>query len=297
MCKRNNARYWVLRISDKASGRTAFIGFGFRDRDTATELRSAVQDSLRFLDREREAKRLQALDAFDSDDPEVSSGTSAADDSGQANSRGGANAASASKLRLAEGQTLTLVMAGVTPERERARRSSAPKASSDAAAFASLALPPAPRPAAGKSSSSSSNNNNDDNDNNNNTNNNNNTRPPQQHGEGEDVDWGEFTAAAAAVEKTGEMAGRNEPDHTYERINQGAAAAAAAVVAVSAVAASADAGRPAVIGPEMPTVVVRRETNRQVPASEPEPPYWRADTAVAESSSSSSSSNSNSAEF
>ena len=62
------ARYWALRISDKTSGRTAFIGFGFRDRDTATELRSAVQDSLQFLDREREAKRLQALDGFDEDD-------------------------------------------------------------------------------------------------------------------------------------------------------------------------------------------------------------------------------------
>jgi len=124
----DSSRYWVLRIADKVTGRSAFIGFGFRDRDTATELRSAIQDSLRFLQREEESRRLQALADAAGADSEDQEGNDDAP-------------LPPSKLSLAEGQTIKIAVAGVDGTHNKHKKKHI--VSTEAEAFASIALPPA----------------------------------------------------------------------------------------------------------------------------------------------------------
>ena len=51
----DSSRYFVLRVVDDASGRHAFLGLGFRERDHASDFKLAVQESTRTRAREREA--------------------------------------------------------------------------------------------------------------------------------------------------------------------------------------------------------------------------------------------------
>jgi Protein of unknown function (DUF1681) len=51
----DSSRYFTLRIVSTANGREAFIGFGFRDRDQATDLREALQFYEAAMRREYEA--------------------------------------------------------------------------------------------------------------------------------------------------------------------------------------------------------------------------------------------------
>jgi hypothetical protein len=51
----DSSRYFTLRIVSTANGREAFIGFGFRDRDQATDLREALQFYEASMRREYEA--------------------------------------------------------------------------------------------------------------------------------------------------------------------------------------------------------------------------------------------------
>ena len=127
----DSSRYWVLRIEDKKSGRSAFIGFGFRERDTATELRTAVQDSLQFLARQKEAMRRQSQV-----DEEMKSLADQPD-----------APLPPSQLKLSDGETLTISMAGVTPPKATKKKKKTSDTKSESEVFASLALPPsAPKP-------------------------------------------------------------------------------------------------------------------------------------------------------
>jgi adaptin ear-binding coat-associated protein 1/2 len=51
----DSSRYFVLRILDDRSKREARIGFGFRDRDSATDFREALQYYVKSLQRQEEA--------------------------------------------------------------------------------------------------------------------------------------------------------------------------------------------------------------------------------------------------
>ena len=51
----DSSRYFVLRVVDDASGRHAFLGLGFRERDHASDFKLAVQEHQNARSREREA--------------------------------------------------------------------------------------------------------------------------------------------------------------------------------------------------------------------------------------------------
>ena len=51
----DSSRYFVVRIIDEKSGREARIGFGFRDREEATDFRESLQYYARSLKRQEEA--------------------------------------------------------------------------------------------------------------------------------------------------------------------------------------------------------------------------------------------------
>lgn len=102
----DSSRYWVLRIADKKKRRSAFIGFGVRERNTAIELRGAVQDSLRFLQREKESKRRQAL--IDTQFQER------CEETGTIDNKSKDDVPSNSKLQFAEGQTIKINVGGIS---------------------------------------------------------------------------------------------------------------------------------------------------------------------------------------
>lgn len=52
----DSSRYFVLRIVDEKSGREARIGFGFRERDEATDFRESLQYYMRSIQREEEGQ-------------------------------------------------------------------------------------------------------------------------------------------------------------------------------------------------------------------------------------------------
>ena len=53
----DSSRYFVLRVEDEASKRHAFLGIGFRSRDAASDLKMALADHERQLQRSAEAAR------------------------------------------------------------------------------------------------------------------------------------------------------------------------------------------------------------------------------------------------
>eukprot|EP00941_MAST-03F_sp_MAST-3F-sp1_P004142 g4142.t1 len=56
----DSSRYFVLRIEDKKTSRTALIGIGFRARDSAFSFQQSIQESIRFAKRQSKAMELQA---------------------------------------------------------------------------------------------------------------------------------------------------------------------------------------------------------------------------------------------
>ena len=94
----DSSRYFVLRIVDVASQRTAFIGIGFRERHTALRFKETLQDHCRFVLRQRVADAQAA--AFDA--------------SGVAQSK---------KFALAEG-TKIRIAAGLPPKQRKAKHAS-----------------------------------------------------------------------------------------------------------------------------------------------------------------------------
>ena len=57
----DSSRYFVLRIKDRASTKTALIGVGFRERDTAFDFKNVLNDYVRYLDRSATAEKLKTL--------------------------------------------------------------------------------------------------------------------------------------------------------------------------------------------------------------------------------------------
>ena len=57
----DSSRYFVLRIKDRASTKTALIGIGFRERDTAFDFKNVLNDYVRYLDRSATAEKLKTL--------------------------------------------------------------------------------------------------------------------------------------------------------------------------------------------------------------------------------------------
>ena len=48
----------ISRIRDVKSGRSAYIGVGFRERDTAFDFKSALNEYIRYMDRQRTAQKM-----------------------------------------------------------------------------------------------------------------------------------------------------------------------------------------------------------------------------------------------
>jgi len=59
----DSSRYYVLRIKDPASTRTTLLGVGFRERETAFDLKNVLNEYVRFVDRMDTAKRLAEMRA------------------------------------------------------------------------------------------------------------------------------------------------------------------------------------------------------------------------------------------
>ena len=59
----DSSRYFVLRVEDERSGRRAFLAFGVADRADAFSFKSALQDHVRYLERQREADARAAHEA------------------------------------------------------------------------------------------------------------------------------------------------------------------------------------------------------------------------------------------
>lgn len=55
----DSSRYFALRIKDDKSGREAFIGVGFRERNDAVNFRMSIEDYINSLKREEKAAELQ----------------------------------------------------------------------------------------------------------------------------------------------------------------------------------------------------------------------------------------------
>ncbi|CAM9871621.1 unnamed protein product, partial [Hapterophycus canaliculatus] len=53
--------YFVLRCEDKASGRHAYVGVGFRERSSAFDFKAVLDDFVRFLDRQKRAEETSAI--------------------------------------------------------------------------------------------------------------------------------------------------------------------------------------------------------------------------------------------
>ncbi|CAN0520982.1 unnamed protein product, partial [Ectocarpus sp. 12 AP-2014] len=56
----DSSRYFVLRCEDKASGRHAYVGVGFRERSSAFDFKAVLDDFVRFLDRQKRAEETSA---------------------------------------------------------------------------------------------------------------------------------------------------------------------------------------------------------------------------------------------
>lgn len=53
----DSSRYFVLRVEDEATRRHAFLGLGFRERDSASDFKLAVQEHQNQINRDKEAAR------------------------------------------------------------------------------------------------------------------------------------------------------------------------------------------------------------------------------------------------
>lgn len=75
----DSSRYYALRVSQ--GGRSAVVGIGFRDRQTSFDLRSAVEEHLRLVARQRGLLRSDATGKSDSTAGDVGSATGSGDES------------------------------------------------------------------------------------------------------------------------------------------------------------------------------------------------------------------------
>ncbi|CAM9273251.1 unnamed protein product [Sphacelaria rigidula] len=59
----DSSRYFVLRCEDKASGRHAYVGIGFRERSSAFDLKAVLDDFVRFMDRQKRAAETSSVES------------------------------------------------------------------------------------------------------------------------------------------------------------------------------------------------------------------------------------------
>ena len=57
----DSSRYFVLKIRDPQSGRSAYIGVGFRERETAFEFKNCLNDYIRYINRLEQAKEMRKV--------------------------------------------------------------------------------------------------------------------------------------------------------------------------------------------------------------------------------------------
>ena len=55
----DSSRYYVVRVVDEASGRHAFLGFGFRQREESSAFTACLDDHMKYLRRRREAAAMR----------------------------------------------------------------------------------------------------------------------------------------------------------------------------------------------------------------------------------------------
>lgn len=55
----DSSRYYVIRVVDGQTGRHAFIGVGFRDRENSSDFNAALHEYLAFVRRKREAEQMR----------------------------------------------------------------------------------------------------------------------------------------------------------------------------------------------------------------------------------------------
>ncbi|CAM9717208.1 unnamed protein product [Ectocarpus fasciculatus] len=64
----DSSRYFVLRCEDKASGRHAYVGVGFRERSSAFDFKAVLDDFVRFLDRQKRAEETSTVEEEDGEE-------------------------------------------------------------------------------------------------------------------------------------------------------------------------------------------------------------------------------------
>ena len=57
----DSSRYYVLRLQDRTSTRSALMGIGFRERDTAFDFKNALNDYVRYVDRVATADKAKTV--------------------------------------------------------------------------------------------------------------------------------------------------------------------------------------------------------------------------------------------
>ena len=57
----DSSRYFVLKIQDPNSDRSAYIGVGFRERETAFEFKNCLNDYIRYINRVEQAKEMKKV--------------------------------------------------------------------------------------------------------------------------------------------------------------------------------------------------------------------------------------------
>lgn len=111
----DSSRYFVLRLKDKNSNRTAMIGIGFRDRDVAFDLKSVLNDYIRYVDRSAKAEEnslldLESLNVGNEDNDTNNNGNGVGPD-GEIDLLGNSNLPQ-SKLQLKDGETIHVNFTG-----------------------------------------------------------------------------------------------------------------------------------------------------------------------------------------
>jgi hypothetical protein len=108
----DSSRYFVMRISDKESGREAHIGMGFRERNDSLNFKMSLDDYVKTMRKEALIERSHLHhDAGSKDDGSLSGGDEA-----------GSLEIAASKLSLKEGETIHINIKGA--ERMHRKKSS-----------------------------------------------------------------------------------------------------------------------------------------------------------------------------
>lgn len=84
----DSSRYYVVRIKDPKSERTTLIGIGFRERETAFDFKTALNEYVKYIDRMDLASKMALVDLRER---ERTVSVSSSEDEGGAADNGGYN--------------------------------------------------------------------------------------------------------------------------------------------------------------------------------------------------------------